>query len=139
LRAVFADTGYWIALLNRGDALHAKATTVSAALGSTRIVTTEAVLTELLNNFSEKGSALRAAAAKLVEALQTDPNSKVVPLSRIQFRSGLKDFTSYKDKSWSHTDCVSFQIMREDKLTDALTYDKHFEQAGFRALLRETS
>ena len=40
------------------------------------------------------------------------------------------------DKSWSLTDCISFEVMRSAQATDALTYDQHFEQAGFRALLR---
>ena len=41
------------------------------------------------------------------------------------------------DKSWSLTDCISFVVMGEHGITDALTGDRHFEQAGFRALLRE--
>jgi predicted nucleic acid-binding protein len=55
MRRVFADAGYWIALLNPKDGLHAKARQVSIALGQVRIVTSEMVLAEVLNAFASKG------------------------------------------------------------------------------------
>jgi predicted nucleic acid-binding protein len=57
---VFADTGYWIALLNPRDELHERAREVSATLELDQIVTSEWVLTELLNSFAERGTQLRA-------------------------------------------------------------------------------
>jgi hypothetical protein len=44
-----------------------------------------------------------------------------------------------RDKEWSLTDCISFTVMSDEGLTDALTGDHHFEQAGFTALLRDTT
>jgi hypothetical protein len=49
---------------------------------------------------------------------------------------GLTLFSRRPDKEWSLTDCTSFVVMQQERLTDALTTDHHFEQAGFRALLR---
>lgn len=46
-------------------------------------------------------------------------------------------YKSHADKQWSLTDCISFVAMRRVSITDALTFDHHFEQAGFRALMRE--
>ncbi len=66
MRTVFADTGYWIALLNPRDELHAKARAVSAFLGRVRLTTSEMVLTELLNSFANRGMHLRQAACALI-------------------------------------------------------------------------
>jgi uncharacterized protein len=45
-------------------------------------------------------------------------------------------FAARSDKRWSLTDCISFVVMQERGLTEALTADRHFEQAGFSILLR---
>ena len=137
MSAVFADTSYWIALLNPRDALHGKAQRVSSARGPARVYTTEAVLTELLNDFSSRGDALRNAAAVLAGALLTSPNVVVVPLTSKRFRDALARYAQRPDKAWSLTDCASFLVREENQLTEALTHDKHFAQAGFRALLRD--
>jgi uncharacterized protein len=137
VRTVFADTGYWIALLNKQDSLHEKAKAVSAALGAVRIVTSETVLAELLNDFAGRGAHLRNAAVQLVEDCQRNPNVSVVLSTSLSFREALALYKQRADKAWSHTDCVSFFIMQREKLTEALTHDKHFEQASFQALLRE--
>jgi hypothetical protein len=51
------------------------------------------------------------------------------------FERGLSLYLRRMDKDWSLTDCVSFVVMEEMALTDALTGDRHFEQAGFHVLL----
>jgi predicted nucleic acid-binding protein len=73
MRCIFADTFYWIALLNPRGQAHALAVSVSKGLGAVRIVTTEAVLRELLNFFGSRGPHLRRAVAGLVERMQSDP------------------------------------------------------------------
>jgi predicted nucleic acid-binding protein len=133
---VFADTGYWIALLNPRDDLHRKATAALHEFGLTQIVTSEMVLTEFLNSFSESGPRLRQAAVKAVESLRGTPSVVIVPQTSLLFEKGLKRYHDMADKSWSLTDCASFLIMEEIQLTAALTHDRHFAQAGFRALLR---
>jgi uncharacterized protein len=137
MRAVFGDTSFWVALLNPKDSLHAKARIVSNSLGRTLVITSEMVLTEFLNDFGERGSSLRQAAAGFVEDLQRDPAIFVVPQTSPQFQEALSLYAQRSDKAWSHTDCASFQIMDRDDITQALTHDHHFEQAGFRALLRD--
>src|ERR1700730_18300968 len=109
----------------------------AAGLGSVHILTTEAVLVELLNKMSSEGPHLREKVVQLVTALEKNANLSIIPLSRIQFRAGVAYYDQYRDKAWSHTDCVSFQAMRDKGINEALTYDRHFEQAGFRAMLRE--
>ena len=75
-------------------------------------------------------------ALALLRELQSDRLVQIVPASKILFRDGIDLFAARSDKEWSLVDCISFEVMAELALTDALTADHHFEQAGFRALLR---
>jgi predicted nucleic acid-binding protein len=77
MTTVFADAGYWIALLNPRDNLHAKACDVSISLGTFRIVTSEMVLTEVLNAFASRGELLRKAACTLVRSIRTNMMSEM--------------------------------------------------------------
>ena len=137
MKKVFADTGYWIAIVNPHDDLHNKALQVSGSLGPHLIVTSEMVLSEMAAYFSDKGSRLRQAVVDLIRSIRTNPNSRVVPQTSLQFQDALALYEQSSDKEWSLTDCSSFLIMRELKITEALAHDSHFEQAGFVALLRE--
>lgn len=135
MRTVFADTGYWSALLNPRDHLHAKAMAVSRALGEVRIVTTEMVLTELLAMLG-RNEALRTLAHRTVQSILDDPNVEVVPQTSLQFRQALDLYGQRPDKAWSLTDCASFELMDARGITEALAHDEHFTQAGFVPLLR---
>ncbi len=136
MRAVFADSNYWIALLNRRDALHLKAKSLSKFLGNARVVISEMVVTEFLNACSDGGEALRLAAFRLIERLRRNSNVSIVAQTSLQFQEALSLYAERSDKSWSHTDCASFWIMDRDGITQALTHDHQFVQAGFQALLR---
>jgi len=136
MRAVFADTSYWLALLISKDSLHRKARALSESLRNARVITSEMVLAELLNDCSQRGAALRRAAGFMIRDLRRKVEVFIVPQSSIQFQEALSLYEQREDKHWSLTDCASFQIMRRDRMTQALTYDHHFEQAGFQALLR---
>jgi len=137
VRAVFADTGYWIAVVNPNDNLHDKAAAVSKSLGPHILVTTEMVLTELAAYFSNSGPNLRQAVVDLIRKIRANPNVKVIPQTSLQFQNALDLYEQSSDTQWSLTDCASFSVMRELKITDALAHDEHFEQAGFVALLRD--
>jgi predicted nucleic acid-binding protein len=133
---VFADTGYWVALINPNDNLHDKAVQLSKDLYPCYIVTSEVVLTEVLNDFSKRGEYFRDLAIELIRDLRSNPNIRIVAQSSEQFERGLSLYQKRKDKAWSHTDCVSFQIMQDLKISEALAYDQHFVQAGYKALMR---
>jgi predicted nucleic acid-binding protein len=133
---VFADSGYWIALLNPRDELHSKAVTVSQGLSAARIVTSEMVLAELLNSFCDSGKYVREKIASAVDAVRGNAQVTVVPQTSQQFEDALQLYKHARDKGWSFTDCASFNIMQDERVTAALTHDRHFEQAGYRALLR---
>lgn len=129
---VFADTAFYIALVNQHDALHDRAAMLSRELHR-QAVTTEYVLLEVANYLSR--TADRPALIALLRDIDADPNTLVVPSGPDLFAEGRALFAQRLDKDWSLTDCISFVAMRRRRLTDALTSDHHFEQAGFSILL----
>lgn len=134
---VFLDAAYLIALAQPGDEHHAQARQISQALNTnrTRIVTTRAVLLEVGSALSK--IKLRRAAIPLLEAIEATKLVEIVPLDEELARAGWKLFCQRPDKEWSWADCISFVVMREREIRQALTTDEHFEQAGFSALLRQ--
>jgi uncharacterized protein len=111
MRIVFADTGYWVALLNSHDDLHSKAVNLSKAVQPAHIITSEMVLTEVLNDFSARGDYFQKIATELIHRLIEDPNTTVLPQTTIQFQTALKLYEDRLDKVWSQTDCLSFKLM----------------------------
>jgi len=136
MKKIFADTGYWIALLNPDDDLHPKARNMAMSLKNVSIVTSEMVFTELLNAFSGKGRFYREKAVTFINHALDNSEIQVVSQTNELFKSALELYHSRPDQAWSHTDCTSFKIMQQQNILEALAYDKHFEQAGFVALLR---
>ena len=134
MRIVFADTGYWIAVLNPRDDWNSRALEASRTLGKARLITTEMVLDELLAALSKVP--VRGLAINGVNAIRNNPNTEVVPQTSIQFDEAFDFYRRMPDKEWSLTDCASFTLMKQRGLTEALAHDHHFEQAGFTALLR---
>jgi uncharacterized protein len=135
VRAVFADTFYWVALTNPDDSGYLDAQSLDEALAGTVIVTTDEVLAEFLTFFAGHPW-LRRRAADTVGVLLSEPGVRVVAQSRESFLAGLELYRSRPDKAYSLTDCISMHTMRRDGLSDVLTNDRHFEQEGFRALFR---
>ncbi len=136
MRVVFADAGYWVALINRRDQLGERAEEVTTSLGSFQIVTTEMVLIEVLNHFSARGVRARTAAFEGIADLKLNPNIDVIPLTSAQFEKAVDRYGSRLDQSWSLVDCASFVLMEERGIGDALAHDVDFVPAGFNALLR---
>jgi uncharacterized protein len=127
----FADTMFWVALVDRRDGYHSHAVEWSQSISGS-IVTTQAVLLETANALSRH--LWRQNAIALIDHLQTRDDVEVEPMSSANWTTGWNLFRERHDKSWSLTDCISFEVMRARSLTDALTADMHFRQAGFRAL-----
>ncbi len=133
MKQVFVDTSYYIALFGPGDCHHAEAVHLGRSLKRS-IIVTEFVLLELGNAMSRAGD--RRLFIDFLPQLQSDPDAFIVPASRELFQRGYELYAGRRDKDWSLTDCTSFVVMKERGLTDALTTDRHFEQAGFTMLLK---
>jgi len=129
---VFADTSFYVALLNVSDVHHQRALEFLRA-PSGPVVTTEFVILEV-GNFMRR-PADRPYFLALLKDLEHDESSSVVTSSSELLARGVELFRERPDKSWSLTDCASFVVMRERGITDALTADVHFRQAGFSAIL----
>jgi uncharacterized protein len=135
MRRIFADTYYWIAVINDRDQGHAKAEAISQTLQQTTLVTTQEILSEVLTYFCEHGQYVRQMATAFVRNVMNDPTITVHPQSDQSFLNGLALYEARSDKKFSHADCVSMVVMRQEKLAEVLTDDEHFTQEGFTRLL----
>jgi predicted nucleic acid-binding protein len=127
----FADSFFYIAAFNSRDHCHDQVIAKSSELDGS-IVTTDAVLLEVADAFS--GPDDRVQIARFLRMLWNTRGVKVVELSRDLLQKGMDFFQARSDKDWILTDCISFVVMEERSIRDALTGDHHFEQAGFNIL-----
>lgn len=133
MRTVFVDTSCYLALINGDDEHHSEAVRIQRTQRAL-LLTTEYVLVELLDGLASRG--MRRQAAHAVASILSDPVVSVIPASSELFAAAFRLYRARGDKDWGLTDCMSFVVMQQYGVTDALTADRHFEQAGFRALLR---
>jgi predicted nucleic acid-binding protein len=133
MKAVFADTFHYLALVDRDANQRRQAERISRDLSS-QVVTTAWVLTEVANALAEPP--FRAICRRMFAVLRSDPGTTIVPASADLFDRGWDFYARREDKSWSLTDCISFVVMRQEKIDHALTGDHHFEQARFTAMLK---
>jgi len=133
---VFLDAAYAIALVNIDDALHNVALALAQHIAKHRItlVTTRPVLLEIGDGLSKPR--YRHVAGELLASISRDPHVEIVELTEALYLRAFQLYRDRKDKGWGMTDCVSFIAMNSRGMTDALTHDIHFEQAGLRALMR---
>ncbi len=130
---IFLDTSYVLSLVNANDEYHNTALELANNIEAP-LITTEAVLTEIGNALSK--SQWRELSVETLNDLRTDDEVEVVTVSSDLFSKAIELYSSRMDKEWGLTDCISFVVMKDRNLTDALTTDRHFEQTGFKALLR---
>ena len=130
----FVDTSFLLALSFRRDVNHGRAIALYRSLPKAYL-TTEYVLLEYLDGAA--GRATRDVALKSLDAMRMDSSICIIPTSADLEAAGLLMYRGRADKEWGLTDCISFVVMQEHGVTEARTADHHFEQAGFRALLRQ--
>ena len=131
--AIFLDTSFLIALVIESDQLHRRALAWRTAIREP-LITSEFVLLEVADSLSKPSR--RAFATDIFDAIREDPSVSTLSLDTRWLNQGFNLFSQRPDQEWGLTDCISFEIMRELHIQDALTFDHHFEPAGFRALLR---
>jgi predicted nucleic acid-binding protein len=129
---VFLDIAYILALINKGDEYHERAH-IAVFQVSEPLVTTEAILLEIGNALSRQR--WRQLAVITLQDLRNDPEIEIVPLTSELLKRSEDFYAARMDEEWSLTDCVSFVVMRDRNIDKALTLDRHFQQAGFCALL----
>ena len=135
---VFADTSGWLNAFVRTEPQHAAAAEYLRKWQRerTRVITTNYIITELAALYVNRIRSPRAEQINTIDTIKSADWVEVVVVDVRLDQEGWNLFKSRHDKKWSLVDCVSFVIMRQRGLTDALTEDHHFEQAGFVRLLR---
>jgi hypothetical protein len=130
---IFVDTLFIIALINKRDQYHPKALQVAQQYQNYPLITTDAIFLEVGNNLSTN---YKNEAVKIIEKFLASDDVEVVRLTPKLFDDALSLYKKHQDKSWCLVDCFSFIVMKQNQVTQALTFDKHFIQAGFQALMR---
>ena len=135
LERFFLDTAYVQALVNPRDRYHDVAQSLFPRVRvASEVWVTEAVLVEIGNALARTR---RKEAAAFIHRCYATANIIVVPVDTVLLRRALDLYHNRPDKDWGLTDCLSFIVMQDHTLVDALTTDEHFQQAGFRALLSQ--
>lgn len=132
MQEYFADAWFLIALTNRFDLHHAAARRLEAAAAPYRVVTHEAVLTEVLSYFSGAGAFNRQHAVQTVRRALRE--FLVESAGRELFALALDLYEGRRDKQYSLVDCMSMVLMKQRGITHVLTHDHHFRQEGFTVL-----
>jgi uncharacterized protein len=130
VNAAFADTFFYLALLDQRDPCHSRALEQSKVKRT--ILTTEFILLELGNACACAED--HADFLALLAGIRASPHTRLIALDSRLLQRGLDLFAGRLDRNWSLTDCTSFIVMQDEGLQEALTGDSHFEQAGFKAL-----
>lgn len=134
MREVFADSYYFFAWVNEYDTAHQRVVEFSQA-SDVGLVTTSWVVAEVADGMCKVPT--RSAFLRLLRKIESDPLCEILPPTKEFFDLGLDLYSQRLDKDWSLTDCISFVVMKELNIHEALTGDHHFEQAGFRPLFLE--
>jgi uncharacterized protein len=131
---IFIDTLFVIALINRRDQYHQQALDLSEQFEGHPLLVTDAVLLEIGNALARS---YKQEAVEIIARFLAAEEVDVVHLTPDLFAQGFALYRSHQDKAWELVDCISFVAMREAGLHQALTFDQHFVQAGFQALMLE--
>lgn len=129
---IFVDTLFVIALINQRDQYHQQATELAEALAGYPLLITDAVLLEIGNGLSRN---YKQEAVQIIKQFLAADEVEVIHLNPELFEQAFDLYQTHQDKAWGLVDCISFVVMRESGVSRALTFDRHFKQAGFQALM----
>lgn len=132
---VFLDTSYIVALINQNDQYHKQALGLSEKYEYEPLITTNVILIEIGNALSRK---YRQQAIDIIQAIRSSDEVILVELDSILLEKAFDMYKQYEDKTWGMVDCISFIVMNEKGIREALSFDTDFEQAGFKLLLPQT-
>ncbi len=131
---IFLDTLFVVGLVNRRDQYHRQAVALSEQFEGFPFLTTDVVLLEIGNALA-KG--YKQESIRIINEFLQSEETEIIHLNPELFQQAFKLYQTRHDKEWGFIDCVSFVVMKEKGIQQALTFDKHFAQAGFRVLMRE--
>jgi predicted nucleic acid-binding protein len=130
---IFVDTLFIVALINKRDQYHQTALQFAEQFENYPLITTDAIFLEVGNTLSNN---YKNQAVELMEKFLASDSVEVIRLNPDLFDEALSLYKKHEDKSWGLVDCISFVVMKRYEVTQALTFDRHFIQAGFQALMK---
>ena len=130
---IFVDTLFIVALINKRDQYHQIALNLAEQYENCPLITTDAIFLESGNKLSAN---YRNEVVELIEQFLASDEVDVIRLTPELFDESLRLYKKHQDKSWGLVDCFSFVVMKQHKVSQALTFDRHFIQAGFQALMK---
>ncbi|MCP4933309.1 MAG: type II toxin-antitoxin system VapC family toxin [bacterium] len=133
MNRIFVDTLFVVALVNRRDQYHEYASELAEKYDDHPLLTTDSVLLEIGNALARN---FKIQAVDIIDQFKSSEEIKIIGSSPLLFEKGFELYRTHKDKTWGLVDCLSFIVMREANIDSALTFDQHFVQAGFKALMR---
>jgi uncharacterized protein len=135
---LFADTSGWGNIADPTQPFHALASSFyrMARVRGSKVVTTNYVVVELVALLTSPLRISRSTTVGFIDGLKTSPYIEIVHVDSLLDDEAWQLLKSRQDKEWSLVDCASFALMTRRGITDALTTDHHFEQAGFVRLLK---
>lgn len=131
MRILFADTFYWIAILNPKDEWHSKVIKFSNTLTDYKLIVTDEIIDEIFNFFAKHGKQMREKVYQLSQAISKDPNIEIITPTPSIRQAGIELYGKRLDKGYSLTDCISIVVMKDRNIPEVLTHDYHFTQEGF--------
>jgi predicted nucleic acid-binding protein len=131
---IFIDTLFVIALINSRDQYHDKAVELASKYENQPLLVTDAVLLEIGNGLARN---YKQEAIEIIEYFSTSDEVEIIHLTPQLFDREFDLYKRYEDKDWGLIDCITFVVMRDAGVNEALTFDRHFQQAGFKTLMTE--
>jgi len=137
MKSVFVDTSAWLALINKSDEFHEKAKLIRNTLIKDKIsfVMSDYIIVEIANCLSR--ISFRETAIKVIDFILNSEDIELIRVDEEIFEKAWGLYSRMIDKEWGFTDCTSFVIMRKRGIQEAFSTDHHFEQAGFKILLKK--
>ncbi len=138
-RTVLLDTSFILALENKDDPHHERAKALDRELLESDgvLLLHWGILFEIADGYARVNR--RSRGLQLLAKFESEQGYRLCPITEHLLHEALNLYRSRPDKDWGLTDCISFVLMKQEGITGALTADVHFRQAGFAALLLETS
>jgi uncharacterized protein len=133
INKILLDTLFVVALINQRDQYHQQASELADSLETHPLITTDAVLLEIGNALARN---YKDEAVEIIEHFLTSDEVEIIRLTPELFSQAFALYKTHQDKAWGLVDCISFVVMKQAGITQALTFDQHFVQAGFQALMR---
>jgi predicted nucleic acid-binding protein len=130
----FIDTLFVIALINPRDQYHDKAVELASKYENQPLLVTDAVLLEIGNGLARN---YKQEAIEIIEYFFTSEEVEIVHLTPELFDRAFELYKKYEDKDWGLIDCITFVVMKDAGVSEALTFDQHFQQAGFNVLMSQ--